>query len=412
MTGVRHIRIGVPSRCAGRVGEAVADAVRREVGAVLAVTSPGPRVDVVAAEAEIRIDGERLRLPRDPWPSAPDALACAVAWPVFRRLVERRPAGPHRARVASVGRLPAAHINQLNRLLGLRLDPIAELRPAPRRLDGPRLVIDGVISPILDSGDGAERGDRTASGVLRRLAARLVGDLDVVDMLDAVQQLRPQVAAAMRVRFASDLLTEVVRLLVDEGVSLVHRRLLCEAMLAVNCTLPTALDRDHIIFASSALGVVMTDATLPHLPAHIWAQCVRERLRDLNASTYSEETLDFTEPAAGELQLYRPVRRMQVGLLDLGLERRIQEERLSDRDADVFLDQLATELSGLPVTGDTPVPLLTTASVRYPVWRLTREVFPDLPVLAYQDFAPDVDVVPLFRITSQPSVDGQARGIG
>ena len=384
MTAVRHVRIGAPD-----IDAVAADALR----AALGPTSPSAVIEVVRAPKGIQVDGVALRLTRAPWPTAPDALAHAVAWPLFFHLVERRPAGAAPATVASLGPFAASHLDWLADRFGLLLDVPAE---RPLSENGPRLVVDEVLSPPLDPDGDDRRGAHTARGVLRRLAARLVGERDAVRLLDTVELHRPWVARTMRERFPIVLLTDVLRILADGSVPLHHPRLLCESMLAVNRTLSPHLDTDYIVFVPAAVGVAWTHDVLPDLPAPVWAECVRAGLKPLNTSAHSEQVLDFDDSSTETMGLYLAKWRMSVGLLDRTLERRIREDALSDAEVDEVLDRIAQELS--VVATKHPVPILTTSATGHSVWKLTRDALPDVPVLSYQELSPEVNIDVLFRV--------------
>jgi hypothetical protein len=381
------------------VHDADLDIVRREAGVVLASAAPDARCVVEATDGVRRIEFDRtpLRLPRAAWPRESDDLARAIAWLLFWPLVEGQPIMATEAPVACLGGIEATALDWLEPTLGTAVVPTTP-RPVPSGVEpGPRLEVAGVVSPVMDEGRRDRRGSHSVRGVLRRLAARLVGEADAVALLARVERHRPRVAAAMRERFSTSLLTSVMRHLVDEGVPLTQPRLICESMLATNCVCPPDLD-SFIVFAPPALGVAWSTHPLDDLPPHVWAQCVREGLKGFNASRYSAQQLEFRE--SWGLQLYAPQWTIEVGLVEPGLEHRIGDGALAASDVDSLLDAIEHEIGTVyGPRGEREIPLLVSASSRHALWHLVRDAMPDLPVLAYQELAPEANIKPLFRIS-------------
>ncbi len=377
----------------------VLDLVRREADAVLASLEPKAQLLVAGGDRRVEIDGLRVRLPSAPWPAGGADLARAIAWTMFWSLLERQPASAVGASVACLGGLDPAQLAELERSLGIAVRPAAA-RPVPEGLEpGPRLQISGLLSPVLDEPQEDRRGSHSAHGVLRRAAARLVGEAEVLALLARVERHRPRVAAAVRDRFDLSRLTAVVRCLVDEGVPLTHPRVICESLLATNCVCPPELDA-FIVFAPPALGVAWSTESLEDLPAHALAQCVREGFKSFHANRYSSQKLDFRFRESWGLRLYAPEWTIAVGLIEPSLERGVRDRTLSEGEIDRLLVEIEAELPSPPLASPRrEVPLLVGAASRYALWQLVRDVLPGVPVLAYQDLAPEANIQPLFRIT-------------
>ncbi|MGE0590937.1 MAG: hypothetical protein AB7G23_03155 [Vicinamibacterales bacterium] len=371
--------------------------LQREAAAIVASVAPGAelRVDVASGEPALTLDGVAVRLREDRHRHEPTGAPAAMAWALFWALLERLPDAEAPARVACCGGLDPRVLAVFEAALGIRV-VVAEETALPTHLAaGPRVVIDGLLSPVLDQADTARRGSRSPHGVLRRAAARLVGEPHALALLAQVERHRPQVADAMRRRLPVPLLTQIMRQLADENVPLTQPRLLCEALLATTSVCSSALDA-FIVFEPPVLGLAWSDASLDALPAHAWTQRAREGLKTHNASRFSEQSLAFRQQWG--IEIYGPEWTVRVGLIDPDVERRIGEGSLAAHETDALLATLAHELaqSGGPAG---PVPLLVSASTRFAVWHLVRDTFPDVSVLAYQELAPEANIQPLFRLS-------------
>jgi hypothetical protein len=390
MKPVREVSISLPASADLPSREAAC----REAAAVLASVAPDAALTLQtdAPTLAVAIDGQSVRLPR----RAGAGKICAngaPAWPLFWALLARQPVAPQPARLALHG-VPEKQAREwCARTLGF--DPVLSGEwpsSTAHGLSGARLCIGALLSPPLDPADAPLRGSRSLAGVLAGAAAQLVGEWHAEHLLDGLQQRRPLLAEAVRSQLGVPRLTGVLRELVDEGVGLHQARLLCEALLAIGATCPPELD-DRIVFEPPAVTLAWTTEPLGALPAPVLAQCARMGLKAHHASRYADSLLAFREH--GGVQVYGPEWKLAVGLVDLEIERQVAHGTLDAAGHEALLDAVQAERS----SSENAVPLLTTASARHALWRLLREAFPDIAVLAYQELAPEVNIEPRYRVS-------------
>jgi hypothetical protein len=284
---------------AGSADDRLRAAVQREATAVLASVARAATLDVVlaadAAADAMTIDGLPCKLYRElrPRPTDPDQRGRGMAWQLFWQLAERESPGASKPDLAGIG-CRREQAEDVLRSLGLELGTwrdegaIAGLEP------GPRLRIGTLLSPVLDAVIDGSRGDSCLGGALRRLAARFVTPADVELLVQRIGAKR-----ALARRFPESVLTEVLRALVDEGVTIKPRRLIGEALLGINCTVPAELDA-FIVFEPPILGVAWSNVPVEQLPVPALAQSVRDVLKAHNTAAHSLWSLDFRESWGGE----------------------------------------------------------------------------------------------------------------
>lgn len=378
-------------------------AVQVEGSAVLASVAPAATLDVVvaadAAADAMAIDEVPCELYRElrPFPTDPNRRGRGLAWQLFWQLVKRVAPGASKPDLTGIGGCRREQVEDALRELGLELGTwrdegaIAGLEP------GPRLRVGALLSPVLDAVVDGSRGDPCLGGVLRRLATRFVTPADVELLLQRIGTERPYLARALAQRYSLPVLTEVLRALVDEGVTIKPRRLIGETLLAINCTVSAELDA-FIVFAPPVLGVAWCQAPVERLAVPDLAQCVREAMKEHNTAVRSVSSLDFRE--SWGMTLYRPEWTIEVGLLDPAIEKAVASGRFADTDAALLAAELEKELLTLARPGPrSQVPLLTISSCRHMLWRQLREFLPGQEVLSYHELAPEANVKPLFRLS-------------
>jgi type III secretion protein V len=199
-----------------------------------------------------------------------------------------------------------------------------------------------------------ERLRSELAGALRRRAHHLLGVQEVQHLLDG---LEPHAPALVReaAKLPPALLAEVLRRLVEEGVSIRPLRVILEAILqaggaprgaaalAEACRRALRLQLGHAHAGGGPLAVLLLDPEAE--------QAIREAL-------------------AGELASLEPRRAVKL------------------------LDALAAELGGLPA----PPVVLVSPDVRRAVRSLFAPRFPGVPVLAYEELPPELPVRPVGRL--------------
>jgi type III secretion protein V len=268
----------------------------------------------------------------------------------YRVLIDEIPV--HRGRIPPDEVLVLAPPDDLE-LVGIPSRPTAE-------------PIAGVPAAVVARGDGrraaalgrvcepAERLLAEVAGALRRHAHHLIGVQDVQCLLDDLEPTVPALVREVSRQLSSSVLAEVLRRLVEEGVSIRPLRVILESILQAG--------------ASAGAGLL--------------TEACRKALRG---------QLGHAHARGGPLS---------VLLLDPSAEQAIREAlagemlALEPRRALALLDALAAELCSHP---STPV-VLVSPDVRRAVRSLFAPRFPRLPVLAFEELPPELPVRPVGRI--------------
>jgi type III secretion protein V len=201
-----------------------------------------------------------------------------------------------------------------------------------------------------------ERVLAAASWAVRRNAHHLVGVQETQVLLDGLEATAPALVREVSRQVPPALLADVLRRLVEEGVSIRPLRTIVEALLAGG--------------GAAASPAALAEACRRALRRHIGHAAARD---------------DGTVLAL---------------LLDPGVERSIREALAGEATvldpvvAAELLTGLEAELSGRE---DIPV-LLTCSDVRHALRRLVAPRFPRVPVLAYEELPPETPVRPVGRI--------------
>jgi type III secretion protein V len=174
----------------------------------------------------------------------------------------------------------------------------------------------------------------------------------------------------------------VLRALVAEEVSIRNLRLILEKVLDYDYVL--ADDLAQIVFDERLTAPTVPDAAWLDDPANL-AAFVRTGLKHYLSHKHTK----------GQNALL-------VNLLDLKLEQALAahqkgEVPLDERQRDRILDGVRAE-QGDRYQLASPPALLTTASARTALREVVALEFPHVPVLAYQELSPDLNIQPLARI--------------
>ena len=229
------------------------------------------------------------------------------------------------------------------------------------------------------------------SAAVRRNAGKLLTTELVELSLSILEQWFPALVAMARKRFGVPLMTEVLRQLLEEEISIRDLRGILESLLAIQGV--TAADSQHLILffpypAPTHLVPVLEDKPLTGLTLTDYTTAVRMGMRRTISHKYSR--------GEGTLQVYllEPVIEARILLVEarpLSADERVQLHEAVER-----------ETGSLRKGGPQPV-ILTAAQVRRKLWELLHEEFPPLGVLSYQELPPDLSIQPIARITLQQS---------
>jgi hypothetical protein len=218
------------------------------------------------------------------------------------------------------------------------------------------------------------------SAELRERSGAFVDSVAVEEALNSLATVFPAPVEAVRRRYPLPLVTRVLRRLADGRVSLRNLRRILEAM----------LDFDHVVV--DAANLIVFDPRLPTAnppteewlrdPAHI-AAFVRT---DLKRAISHQHT-------RGQASLI-------VFLLEPEAERVLAEGGASMAWEERFRQAVRDEVRRFPPSTQLSA-LLTTVEASGPLREMMATEFPRLPVLAYQELAPELNIHPIARITME-----------
>jgi type III secretory pathway component EscV len=223
--------------------------------------------------------------------------------------------------------------------------------------------------------------------VLREHAPSFVLRRDVEEALGEPATIGTALARTFRLRHSVEALTQVLRRLAAERVSIRNLRRIVEAL----------CDFDYVVADADALIVFDQRLPVPTHPGSAWladpqtqATFVRTRLK--------RQITHSALRGGAELPVY---------LLDADIERELaanrrpdarppSDSRFGQHEQRALLRGLHEEITWSPSTR-APV-ILTTLDARGPLRELLADCWPQAMVLAYQDLLADTNIRPLGRI--------------
>ncbi|MFX0194478.1 MAG: FHIPEP family type III secretion protein [Candidatus Hodarchaeota archaeon] len=217
---------------------------------------------------------------------------------------------------------------------------------------------------------------------LRENSACLVHRQGVQSQFDQLAQAFPTLVDTVQERVGINQVTRVLRALVAEGLSIRNLRLILEWM----------LDYDYIV--TDPYNYIIFDDRMPtsREPDEAWlrdpvnlASFVRVGMKRYISSKYAR--------GGNTLVVYLLDREIEESLL----EHLKRGSRLAEDKRDKILEAVRGEVSTLPSTGSIPS-ILTTIDLRAFVREVILPEFPRLPVLAYNELSPDMNIQPIARI--------------
>ncbi|MBI4528486.1 MAG: FHIPEP family type III secretion protein [Deltaproteobacteria bacterium] len=219
---------------------------------------------------------------------------------------------------------------------------------------------------------------------LRMNSASLIDRQVVQDQLGQLEMAFPRLVEAAHRAVSVHQLTRVLRCLVAEEISIRNLRAILQSI----------IDYDYVV--TDPLKYIVFDERLP-LPR----QPDEVRLRDpINMAAFVRSALKryishkFTR---GESSLV-------VYLLDAEIEKLLSRDHavgsvgLNDHERDAILQSVRAEVGNTPRSAATSA-ILTTIDVRAALRELIAAEFPRVPVLAYQELSPDLNIQPIARIS-------------
>jgi flagellar biosynthesis component FlhA len=221
------------------------------------------------------------------------------------------------------------------------------------------------------------------AGDLRAHGASFINRQSAQYEVDQLASAFPALVQAVQTKYSIEQVTQVLRILIAEDISIRNLRLILESL----------LDYDHIVTDPSKF--IIFDARLPFRqkpdaaslthPAHL-AEFVRTGLKRYISHKYT-----------------RGGNTLVVYLLDSEIERILSDHLekgsdLADEDREQILEAVRSKVGTLPPTGSPPV-ILTIVNLRALARKAIMPEFPRLPVLSYSELSPDMNIQPIVRIS-------------
>ena len=207
-------------------------------------------------------------------------------------------------------------------------------------------------------------------------------------VLEDAKQVFPALVNAAQARFRIQQITRLLRTLVTEQISFRNLRLILESL----------LDYDYIVIDPAEF--IVFDARMPssRQPDEAWlndpsnlASFVRSRMKRYISHKYTR--------GRNTLVVYLLDREIETMIAaDRAMHRAISgEASLDEEDAERIIEAARLELGAFPAAGMPAI--LTSIDTRPIVHQLLVAEFPGLPVLAYQELAPDMNIQAIGRIS-------------
>jgi hypothetical protein len=226
------------------------------------------------------------------------------------------------------------------------------------------------------------------STVLRRAAGSFVHQYLVWYYLKALEQkpnrdnLLPELITRVRNSVSTSLLVQVLRGLVDEGISIRNLRLVLEVMLGSNPGAQADFSR-NIVFVHNASGPVRDRHRLDGpLTVQDYVDHIRNQMKREISHKYT-----------------RGANTIHVYLVDPRIEERLRQPVPLFADEREALWSAVREAARTLVPGQQPV-ILTAQANRARLRDELRHEFPALAVISYQELSVDMNIKPLARVAS------------
>ena len=221
------------------------------------------------------------------------------------------------------------------------------------------------------------------SVLLRRAAASLQTEAATRHLLDSAAIIFPALVQPALQRYSIATITNVLRHLLAEEISIRNLRGILECLLCADGSSDVDLDR-FIVFSANAepLAFDPQGRAVTNLPASVLAGHVRTWLKRYISNKYTG--------GSGTLSVY---------LLDRNLEQRLRqlpERPLTPDESSRLIEAVRKGLA--PRTADAHAVLLTNFDVRATARAVLRDAFPMLSVLSYQELSPELNISPIARV--------------
>jgi hypothetical protein len=226
---------------------------------------------------------------------------------------------------------------------------------------------------------------------IRRYAQRLVSSADAEYLLAQLENAFPELVQASAARYSPQVLAPVLRGLLEEGLSIRNLRAILELLLEFDTV---SVDTAEYIVLDPRLAMPKEALVGGGKNYRNYLEHVRSGLKYYITNKYYNYSAGYDS--------------LLVYLLDSTVEAQITrweiERRCGPRGA-ISAEQLrdairaAIRAEARSVAGDTRPIIVTTNAARRATWELIADELPDLPVVAYSELQPDINITPVARIS-------------
>lgn len=203
--------------------------------------------------------------------------------------------------------------------------------------------------------------------------------------LDMLGEAFPDLVRFALERYSLPKVSQVLRELLDEELSIRDMTSILESLLSIDGTTDVDLNRFIVFFAyTDGLCPGVTARDINDLTAVQLADYVRMSLRRYISNKYT-----------------RGGNTLVVYLMDPAIEQRIGKigmQPLTKEEEQRLMAAIREEAGDLPLTANNPV-LLTTFEVRRALRNIIASEFPKFAVVCYQELSPDMNIQPIARIS-------------
>ncbi len=221
----------------------------------------------------------------------------------------------------------------------------------------------------------------TLEATIKRNAAAFVNRSLVDLLLFQLDQAFPETVAHIEKTVDRDFLVQVLRGLVEEGVSIRDLQNILDELLFLEESVSSTDLSKYIVFETTR-GAIYSNQPIEQLNALAYVDMLRTKLKRFISHKYT-----------------RGGNTLVVYLIDKEIEERMANPaELSRLELTELLKAIDMEVGNLPPTAQQPV-ILTTLDIRRRIWELVRRDYPMLAVLSYQELSPDMNIQPIARIS-------------
>jgi type III secretory pathway component EscV/tetratricopeptide (TPR) repeat protein len=221
------------------------------------------------------------------------------------------------------------------------------------------------------------------SAAVRRRAASFQTLAVTRYILDVLSRMLPDLIRSARARFPDEQVCGVLRLLLEEEISIRDLPGILEGILAVDGTIDVDLARFTVLVPhTDSLFPAGRERTLADLTVADYADAARTNLKRYILSKYGR--------AGNSLDAF---------ILHPDLENSLRRAEPNAEQVERIKALLREQIAALPTNTPSPV-VLTAMDVRRPLRKLLADEFPQTPVLSYQELPLDANIQTVARSAS------------